>query len=402
MEVYHFPEDLEQAIDEVAGGESDSAEVAHAVGELSDLFLGLGRWRGDYAGSPALRRAYLHYYLPVNLPKVRVPLGEWLRDDPRRLAGAPLHCLDLGAGLGTAIIGLLDFLRWLPPAQRPTAVRAVALDQSFESLRDAARLVERIARLIPGLPVSFEPLRVDLMADRSEIFPLAVAQGRFDLVIASNVLCEIARESPDGSERAARLMETAGRDLLSPRGALVIVEPGLRETSRDLHRLRDRWLASGLLHVQAPCLHEAPCPALATDRDWCIAELPWHPPRRVTSLDRRTGLRKSSLKFSYLLLTAASPAPRCPATWRVVSDVLDLKGERRVYLCAEGRWIVLAQLKRAAGPLADAFVRMRRGDLIEIEGLERKGGIYRLTPGAALRRIEPPPSAASPDAVEPG
>jgi SAM-dependent methyltransferase len=401
VEVYHFPEDLEQAINEVAGGDPDSTELARAVGELSDLFLGLGQWRGDYADSPALRRAYLHYYLPVNLPKIRVPLGEWLRDDPRRFAAAPLHCLDLGSGPGTAIIGLLDFLRSLPPEQRPTGVRIVALDQSFENLRDAARLVERFARLIPALPVSFEPLRLDLMADRSEIFPLAVAQGRFDLVIASNVLCEIARESPDGSERAARLMETAARDVLSPRGALVIVEPGLRETARDLHRLRDRWLASGLLHVQAPCLHEAPCPALATDRDWCIAELPWYPPRRVTDLDRRTGLRKGSLKFAYLLLTATSPTPQCATAWRVVSDVLDLKGERRVYLCAEGRWIVLAQLKRAAGPLADAFARMQRGDLVEIEGLERKGGVYRLTPGASLRRIEPPPSASR-DVVEPG
>jgi len=400
VEVYHFPEDLEQAIDEVAGGEPDSAELARAVGELSDLFVGLGKWRRDYADSPELRRAYLHYYLPVNLPKVRVPLGEWLRDDPRRFASAPLHCLDLGSGPGTAIIGLLDFLRSLPPERRPTAVRAVALDQSFENLRDAARLVERFARFIPALPVFFEPLRVDLVADRSEIFPLAVTQGRFDLVIASNVLCEMARESPDGWQRAAQLTETAARDLLSPRGALVIIEPGLRETARDLHRLRDRWLASGLLHVQAPCLHEAPCPALVTDRDWCIAELPWHPPRRVTTLDRRTGLRKGTLKFSYLLLTVTSATPRCPTAWRVVSDVLDLKGERRVYLCAEGRWILLAQLKRGAGSLADAFAQMRRGDLVEIEGLERKGGVYRLGPGASLRRVEPPPSASR-DGVEP-
>jgi ribosomal protein RSM22 (predicted rRNA methylase) len=401
VEVYHFPEDLEQVIDGVAGAEPDSAEVARAVAELSDLFLGLTKWHGAYAGSATLRRAYLHYYLPVNLPKVRVPLGEWLRADPSRFAGAPLHCLDLGSGPGTALVGLLDFLRSLPPERRPTAVRAVALDQSFESLKDAAALIERVARLIPGLPVSFAPLRMDLVKDRSELFPLAAAEGRFDLVIAANVLCEVARETPDGWERAAGLGEAVARDLLSSQGAMVIVEPGSRDTARDLHRLRDRWLASGLLHVQAPCLHEAPCPALATDRDWCIAELPWQPPRRVASLDRRTGLRKGSLKFSYLVLSTTSSVPWQAAAWRVVSDVLDLKGERRVYLCAEGRWIVLAQLKRAAGPLADALARLRRGDFVEIDGLERKGGVYRFGPGASLRRIEPPPSAAL-DVVSPG
>jgi SAM-dependent methyltransferase len=388
VEVYHFPEDLAQIIDEVAGDSTDLTAVARAVAELSDIFVGRSPWRGAYASSAALRRAYLDYYLPVNLPKVRVPLGEWLRDEPTRLAGAPLHCLDLGSGPGTAIVGLLDFLRTLPPERRPSAVRAVALDQSFESLRDSAALVERVARLVPGLAVSFEPLRVDLVADRSELFPLAASKGRFDLVLAANVLCEIIREARNGWEQAARLVEAAARDLLSARGAVVIIEPGLRETARDLHRLRDRWLASGTLHVRAPCLHEATCPALATARDWCIAELPWYPPERVSRLNQRTGLRKESLKFSYVLLTAAPSATPSSRIWRVVSDVLDLKGERRVYLCADGHWIVLAVLKRTSGPVADAFVRMRRGDLVELDGLERKGAIFRLGPGASLRRID--------------
>ncbi len=236
--------------------------------------------------------------------------------------------------------------------------------------------------------MSFEPLRIDLVVDRSELFPLAAAKGRFDLVLAANVLCEIIRETQNGWEQAARLVEAAAQDLLSTRGAVVIIEPGLRETARDLHRLRDRWLASGKLHVRAPCLHEAPCPALATARDWCIAELPWHPPERVVRLNQRTGLRKESLKFSYLLLAAAPSATPSSRVWRVVSDVLDLKGERRVYLCADGRWIVLAQLKRTSGPVADAFVRMRRGDLVEVDGLERKGAIFRLGPAASLRRID--------------
>jgi ribosomal protein RSM22 (predicted rRNA methylase) len=387
VEVYHFPDDLEQIVTEVAGDVPDVAEVARAVGELSDLFVGRTEWRGAYATSPALRRAYLLYYLPVNLPKIRVPLGEWLRSDPDRLAGSRLRCLDLGSGPGTALVGLLDFLRSLAPERRPSAIHAVALDLSYESLKDGAALVERAARLIPGTTVSFQPLRAELVADRAELFPLAAAEGEFDLVLAANLLCEIVHEPPDGWERAARLAEAVAERLLSPQGAMLIVEPGLREAARDLHRLRDRWLASGALHVQAPCLHELPCPALVTDRDWCIAELPWRPPEIVAALDRRTGLRKGSLKFSYLVLTRSAPPARTARTWRVVSDVLDLKGERRVYLCAEGRWIVLAQLKRSAGPLAEAFAAMRRGDLVEIDGLERQGGIFRLTAGASIRQV---------------
>jgi SAM-dependent methyltransferase len=391
MELYHFPADLEQIIEDVAGGPpNDSRRLAESVLELSDLFVGRAPWRGQYARSAELRRAYLRYYLPVNLPKIRVPLAEWLRRDPSRFAGADLRCLDLGSGPGSALLGLADFVRMLPAEERPRRLEMAALDQSFESLKDAERLLRRLADRMP-VAIEFQPLRLDLVSERSDLFPLASAAGRFDLVIATNVICEIVRESAasgDGLDRAAALVSAAAEALLSPQGAILVVEPGLRETARDLHRLRDRWLASTGLHVQAPCLHEAPCPALATDRDWCIADLAWEPPAMVSTIDRRTGLRKGSLKFAYLVLTLESAPPFPSTTWRVVSDVLDLKGERRVYLCAEGRWIVLGQLKRDEGAAAETFRSLRRGDLVEIGGIEPKGPLFRLPPGGTIRRVD--------------
>lgn len=390
VELYHFPADLEQIIEDVAGGPpNDTRRLAEAVLELSDLFVGRVPWRSGYARSAALRRAYLCYYLPVNVPKIRVPLAEWLRRRPDRLAGASLRCLDLGSGPGSALLGLADFVRGLPTTERPRRLEMVALDQSFASLKDAERLLRRFAERT-GVAIEFQPLRLDLVSERSELFPLASAAGRFDLVIAANVICEIVRESADGEEglrRAAALLSTAAEALLSTQGSILVIEPGLRETARDLHRLRDRLLASTALHVQAPCLHEAPCPALATRRDWCIADLPWAPPAIVAAIDRRTRLRKGSLKFAYLVLTPES-APSLPATtWRVVSDVLDLKGERRAYLCAEGRWIVLGQLTRDVGAAAETFASLRRGDLVEIDGIEPKGALFRLPPTGTIRRV---------------
>jgi ribosomal protein RSM22 (predicted rRNA methylase) len=242
-------------------------------------------------------------------------------------------------------------------------------------------LIRTFAEIEPYPEVAFEGLRSDLVTDRADLFPLALAGGSFNLVIAANVLCEIVRS--EGFERAASLVTAAAERVLAPSGTIVLVEPGLRETARDLHRLRDRLLADGRLHVVAPCLHEAPCPALATDRDWCIADVPWIAPPMVRELDRRTGLRKGSLKFAYLVLRAA---PSEPATgqWRVVSDVLDLKGEQRVYLCAEGRWIVVGRLKRDG---VEPFAGIARGDRVEVSGLQPKGPIYRLPRDGTIRRI---------------
>jgi SAM-dependent methyltransferase len=390
VELYHFPADLEQIIEGVAGGPPDDVgRLAESVLELSDLFVGRAPWRGEYASSAELRRAYLRYYLPVNLPKIRLPLAEWLRRHPGRLAGTSLRCLDLGSGPGSALLGLADFVRGLPAGERPRRLEMVALDQSFESLRDAGRLLQSFAERTP-FTIEFQPLRLDLVSERAELFPLASVGGRFDVVIAANVICEIVRESADRDEalgRAAAVISAAADRLLSPRGSILVIEPGLRDTARDLHRLRDRWLSSTALHVQAPCLHEAPCPALVTDRDWCIADLAWQPPTIVADLDRRTGLRKGSLKFAYLVLTGESAAPFPAAAWRVVSDVLDLKGERRVYLCADGRWIVLSQLKRDVRDAGETFASLRRGDLVEIEGVQPKGALFRLPPSGVIRRV---------------
>ncbi|MBI2964171.1 MAG: hypothetical protein HYY35_10490 [Deltaproteobacteria bacterium] len=397
MDVYHFPADLAQIIDDAAGeiGE-DPARLAERVLALSDLFVGRGDWQGDYGRSPALREAYLRYYLPVNVPKVRTPLAAWLAPDPGRFAGRTLRAIDLGSGPGSALLGLCDFVRGLPPPQRPQKLELVALDQSYENLKHAQALVGCFGARA-GLAVEVQPLRLDLVADRAELFPLAAAHGRFDLVLAANVLCEIARGSAAHVERAAALVSAAAEELLAARGALVIVEPGLRETARDLHRVRDRLLRAGVLHVLAPCLHEAPCPALGADRDWCIADLAWEPPPAVRAIARRTGLRKDSLKFSYLLLARDPSRAPAPTRWRVVSDVLELKGERRVYLCADGRWIVLGQLKRGRPPAGSDFARLRRGDLVEVHGMEARGSIFRLAAHGAIRPIAPPPLAPAAD-----
>src|SRR5690349_14634097 len=107
MDLYHFPEDLQQIIDEIAGGpDEDEAAVARGVLLLSDLFIGRSAWQAEYGSRADLRRAYLRYYLPVNLPKLRVPLAAWLQSQPRGVAAGTLRCLDLGSGPGTALLGI--------------------------------------------------------------------------------------------------------------------------------------------------------------------------------------------------------------------------------------------------------------------------------------------------------
>src|SRR5580765_7915146 len=76
-----------------------AGETASGVRELSDMFNGITPHRPGYLANPRLRRAYVHYYLPVNAEKVRRVLREldaYAPDRPKP------RVLDFGCGPGTA------------------------------------------------------------------------------------------------------------------------------------------------------------------------------------------------------------------------------------------------------------------------------------------------------------
>ena len=101
------------------------AETAEGVRELSDMFNGITRHRAGYLANPKLRRAYVHYYLPVNAEKVARVLRELDLYAPK---GRPPRVLDFGCGPGTAAIATL--------LQRPVAELCL-VDVVDEALDDA-------------------------------------------------------------------------------------------------------------------------------------------------------------------------------------------------------------------------------------------------------------------------
>jgi hypothetical protein len=121
--------------------------------------------------------------------------------------------------------------------------------------------------------------------------------GPFDLIVSSHAINELFANDPDRlSRRTALAMELVSR--LAPNGLLLLVEPALRRTGRDLLELRDALLANGL-HVLAPCLHRGACPALERPRDWCHADRPWDAPKSVQAVAAAAGLARPKLTPLY-------------------------------------------------------------------------------------------------------
>ncbi|MSO22176.1 MAG: hypothetical protein EXQ58_02745 [Acidobacteria bacterium] len=402
-------------------------EIGRAVARLSDLYT---RDRADLRHNllqePDLRLAYLAYFLPSNFLKIKAILHEiWLHPEVKRLFPERLRILDLGCGPGTQLLGCLDFLsRHL---RSPEGIECVGVDSLESNLEDARYLFERLAADLSastgetqptlervGLPNG--PSLVDSRRDRTrwslktyrgDVSRPLKLQGTspFDFIIMGNVLNELFIGDDQRIEKRGRRIAALIRDWLAPNGFLILMEPALRETSRDLHRVRDRLLDMLPLTVYSPCVHSQPCPAVALGctSDWCHEDHAWQTPAWIRQIDERIGLRKSSLKYSYVVFNqmglsirdvalgvTPSNAQAFPAenqVWRVVSETLEERGKAAAYLCGlEGRFRV-TRLNKHASPANADFALLDRGQVVSTGSLAAKSVMDRRVQAETLLHI---------------
>jgi len=159
------------------------------------------------------------------------------------------------------------------------------------------------------------PVACDFAADRTQReFPnLKVSQAtasyfasgtdRIDLLLISHVLNELSVEARD----ALRL-------LCIRADAIVWVEPGTHDVSRQLGGFREQLRGSGF-RVVAPCTHENECPmfAIGRDRDWCHFFAP--PPSEIfadsnwVKFGQRAGIDLRSLPYAFIAMDRRRAAP---------------------------------------------------------------------------------------------
>lgn len=344
-------------------------QVGKWVRTLSDSYVRTHDAGGARLGGRERLAAYGRYYLPVNYPKLHLPLAE-LAIGPDPLGREKLRVLDLGSGPGTFSLSVLGFLAGRE--NRPAKVELVLVDTDTRALEFAREACEWMAAGLPDVQVDVLTRKADLF----EALPVEYRGRGFDLVVIGNALAEWAR----GADAPAAAAKVAGAmKLLREGGALVVIEPALRETSRFLLEVRDRLLEEKAAHLYAPCLHEHACPALARERDWCHERLDWDLPGAIAQIDRAAGLQKGSLAFSYLTLrrealSLADVLEQGPAGWtagRVVSDAMVEKGKRGCIACTrQGVRVYYETLDRKA----------TAGTMAALQGLER-GSVAAFAPG---------------------
>ena len=134
---------------------------------------------------------------------------------------------------------------------------------------------------------------------------LVSASTRIGLLIVSHVLNELSAETL-----------AALRGMMMRSDAIIWVEPGTRDISRQLGQIRDQLRSS--FRLIAPCTHELGCPmfAPANERHWCHFFAP--PPSEIfadsnwVKFGQRAGIDLRSLPYCFVAADqfSASESPR--------------------------------------------------------------------------------------------
>jgi hypothetical protein len=353
------------------------ARLAASVAALSAAYNDASRARAAVRDAGAAR---LGFSFPRDVPKAAAAVRELVATGALREAPV-LRVLDLGAGLGATTWGLV---RALAASGASATVEATWIDMDVRALELASALVHARQGSRDGGGSGGGKGNVSL-----RVSTMARALGplddlpRYDLVLAGQVLSELDVGVSEGmrAERHAALLSAWLERRVEPHGSLVVIEPALRDRTRHLHRVRDALVASGAT-VFAPCLHDAPCPALVQETDWCHEDVPVDLPPWLFPVARAAGLRREGLSFSYVVLRKdgvrlGGADPRIPTATRlrVVSAAIPSKGKIEAFLCGEldsggARVVARARtmrLDRDASPANAAWDHLGRGDVLTID-----------------------------------
>ncbi len=296
--------------------------IAANAARLSDSFTSNRKnLREGYLHLKESRSAYLLYFHLANAARTLAAFEEI-----KRGGGWPkgnIKVLDIGAGSAPSLWAAALMTK----ESNQHITKAVAWDRERKILSDAKMLWETLDSTLPLL----ETAVVDIGRGRIHW------KERFDLIVCSNMLNELNRVPENHRISFFQGLLQFG---LVERGLLVLIEPALQSTSRQLTMLRDHLRERMECGFPFPCGHDGECPLNREPRDWCHFETKWSPPpirRRIEkSLDHASGW----LKYSYLVIRPKRLEKPFEGH-RVVSDWMEWNHALHLNLCAPGQKIVV-------------------------------------------------------------
>lgn len=364
-------------------------KVAEIVSAMSEYFTRKNLRKEfvfyDYLSNAEVQLGYLVYFTTTNLLKVHVPLNEISHSNFFK-GRTKLEILDIGTGLGTVVMGTIIWMHENIKYFKNAEVKFVALDKVEQNIKKFQENLDVFLNELKNhysktIKITVEPAIFDI-EHAFEMF-----HKRFDLITVANTLNEVAYEKRN---KLLRLINAGIKD----DGFVILIEPALMTTSRDLLDFRDKMIKQGF-YIYSPCLRNSNCPALETEKDWCHTEVKWKRPEFIRQIDLVSGNYRKTLKFSYIvaskrdvnLIDFIIGERNFKDYFRVVSQLIVEKGKKHCYLCNEMGRLHCVKLDRANSRENEVFDEIERYDIITLKNFENNGKEIKIYPETQVGKI---------------
>lgn len=347
------------------GARNDADELA---ADLLSLQRGLTGDRSligsSYMQEARRLSAYLAFYWPISYAQA---YGMLTMASVQFKRGTGLRILDLGSGPAPCAFAAADYAS----VDAAAAVEITACDPSSLALESASRLAAAAGYAFQAHG-----------SWRAGADPLP--SGKFDVVAVGHVLNELKRGAADRLDFRFEFLKKA-LDALDGGGVLVVLEPALLSTGREMLTLRDRLAAIGY-GVDAPCLRAGPCPALMQENHTCHSDFAARLPALALELAARTGLDKDLVKTTGFVFSRAPKHPTAATgSYRVVSEpLLNKAGRVRLLLCGEEGRLPLSAKPGEGYAAEKAFFSLKRSSRVTLRNPVRRENGWGVGPDTTI------------------
>lgn len=343
---------------------------------LLDLQRGLTGTRqlagAGYMDNASYVGAYLLYYWPVSYLQISYAMNDVLKQRKTNddLQKKIVRILDLGSGPAPASAAIIDALH-------TSSVEVHLFDSSIKALSLAKKI---IAHDFPLATVQTSVCNFENENSTSAIE--SILSGEYDVIVMSHALNELWKDSSECIKKRTVFIEDVAAHL-TLNGMMLLCEPALLTTSRNLISVRDSLIQKGF-SIIAPCVRcTEQCPAIsAGENHTCHVEVEWQPCEPVSALAKSAGLDRESVKMTYFALKQkivqnenAISSPAGCVTGRVVSEGMLNKAGRIRYLICDGIHRVAVSAKKDDVHAKElGLFSLKRYDFVTIENPEVRGG----------------------------
>lgn len=336
----------------------------------------------NYMSDKNLFGAYLLYYFPVSYLQIQTVVETFETAENTAIStNSKNNCikiLEIGSGPAPGTVAICDKIKEKNPNAK---IEITLLDSSKNALETAKKIIQSDFK---NVDIKTQVCNLESISNEK----LIINNSQFSIILMSHVLNELWKTDNKKIEKRINFLKNV-KNFLSESGILILNEPAVLESSRNLIKVRDEILNDkefSELSLISPCQNvvststttkKIVCPCLLSENQTCHAEKLWNPNEPILSLAKGAKLDRQSVKMTYFVFSKMKKENGkqkndfSNSQFSICSDsMLNKSGRVRFMLCDGKRRFSISAKKDDEHAKKIGFFNLKRYDRIQIENPE--------------------------------